>query len=120
MSSDRYPRNRTCLCSLCLWTAWRRAGSFEISSPMIRSVTSSNPFVPQIRERLDQPDEVLVRLDVARVEHETAIELIPLANSRDRFLRRRHTEAFVNGVVDDDDLVCRDIEEADDVALGCF
>ena len=73
---------------------------------------------PQLVEGLDQPHEVLVRLDVADVEDEPVIELIPLAHAGDGVGWRRHREVRVDGVVDDDDLLGRDVEEVEDVPLG--
>ena len=55
-------------------------------------------------ERLDQPLEVLVRLDVAGVEHELVVQLIPLADADDVLLARLDAEPLVVGVVDDVDL----------------
>ncbi len=68
-------------------------------------------------ERVDQPLEVLVRLDVARVEHELVVELITLAYAHDVVLARLDAEALVVGVVDDVDLLGRDVDEPQDVAL---
>ena len=47
------------------------------------SFSSSNSRLPQLGERLDQPHEVLVRLDVADVQDEAVIELVALADARD-------------------------------------
>ena len=69
------------------------------------------------RERLDQPHEVLVRLDVADVEDELVIELVALADARRPLLGGVSREVLVDGVVDDDDLLRRDVEEVEDVAL---
>ncbi len=71
----------------------------------------------QVMDRLDQPLEVLVRLDVADVEHERFVQLEPLADALDLVVRRRHQEVIVDGVVDYRHLVGRDAAEAEDVAL---
>ena len=46
----------------------------------------------QLVERLDQPHQVLVRLDVADVEHEPVIELVALAHARDGLRPAASTE----------------------------
>ena len=53
----------------------------------------------------DQPFEVLVRLDVAGVEHELVVQLVALADADDVLLARLDSEALIVGVVDDGDLV---------------
>ena len=55
-------------------------------------------------ERLDQPFEILVRLDVAGIEHVRRVQLITLAHAFDFVGVGRFTVAFVDGVVDDVDL----------------
>ena len=55
-------------------------------------------------ERFDQPLEVLVRLDVAGVEHELVVELIALADADDVLLAGLDREPLVVGVVDHVDL----------------
>ena len=62
---------------------------FEISSPMISSFSVIEAARVQVVERLDQPLEVLVRLDVAGVEHERLVQLVALADARDVLVRRR-------------------------------
>ena len=85
---------------------------------MISSFSSSSSPLPQLGERLDQPHEVLVRLDVADVQHEPVIELVALAHARDLAPRAASiAEPLVDGVVDDDDLLRRHVEEVQDVAL---
>ena len=84
---------------------------------MISSVRSSNPFLRSRFERLNEAHQILVRLDITDVEHEPVVELIALPHPGDRVLRRRDAEAFVDGVVDDDDFIGRNVEEVDDVTL---
>ena len=69
------------------------------------------------RERVDQPLEVLVWLDVARVEHELVGQLVTLAHAHHVLFGRLHREALVVGVVNDVDLVRLGVHEAQDVAL---
>ena len=73
-------------------------------------------FADQI-ERLDQPLEILVRLDVAGVQHELVVKLIPLAHTHDIFLGRVDGEPLVVGVVDHVDLLRLRVDEAEDVAF---
>ena len=61
-----------------------------------------------------------MRFHVARVEHERALQLVPLAHALDVLFPRRHAEALVVGVVDDVDLVGSDVHESQDVALRAF
>ena len=73
---------------------------------MMRSLTCVEIRVlSQHVERFDQPLQVLVRLDVARIEHVRRVQLIALAHPLDFFGGRRLAEAVVDGVVDDVDLV---------------
>jgi len=81
-------------------------------------VVEASPAQPV--ERLDQPHEVLVRLDVADVENELVIELIALADASDVLIDRRGREPIVDRVVHHDDLVRRHVEKTEQVALGRF
>ena len=84
---------------------------------MMSSLTcSSSPFAEHV-ERLDQPLEILVRLDVAGVEDERIVELVALADAHDLVGRGLFAEALVDGVVDDVDLRFRHVEVLEDVAL---
>ena len=74
---------------------------------MISSLSSSELAAAQLGERLDQPDEILVRLDVADVQHELVIELVALPHARDFLLRRLSQKRSSMRVVDDDDLLRR-------------
>ena len=47
-------------------------------------------------ERFDQPLEVLVRLDVAGIEHERIVELVALAHALDIVLGGRRAEPLVD------------------------
>ncbi len=78
-----------------------------MSSPIITSFTMIEAALPHQVERLDQPLEVLVRLDVAGVQHELVVQLIALAHAHDVLLARLDAEALVVGVVDDVDLLRR-------------
>ena len=71
----------------------------------------------QLGERLDQPHQVLVRPDVADVEHELVFQLIPLPHALDRLRGGRRREALLDRVVDHDDLFGRNAEEMHDVAF---
>ena len=73
--------------------------------------------LPHQVERVEQPLEVLVRLDVADVEHEVALELVALGDAPHVVVGRLGREALVDGVVDDGDLLGRHVEELEDVAL---
>ena len=73
---------------------------------------------PHQREGLDQPLDVLVRPDVAHVQHERVVQLEALLDARDVLGGGHAVEALVDGVVGHGDLVGRDAEEAQDVALG--
>ena len=84
---------------------------------MMSSLTCSNPLRPQQRKRFDQPVDVLVRLDVARVEDERRRELEPLADAIDVFRRRRFFEALVERVVDHLDLGGRHAQIVNDVVF---
>ena len=75
---------------------------------------------PRDRKRLDQPPDVLVRLDVADVEHERMIKLVPLPRQVHVDQVGRPQEPLVDGVVDHCHFLRRDVEEAQDVSLGCF
>jgi hypothetical protein len=68
-------------------------------------------------EGLDQALEVLVRLDVPRIQDERAVELVALAHALDFLRRRRLAEPLVDRVVDHVDLLFRDPEVPEDVAL---
>ena len=50
---------------------------------MMSSFRCSKPSLAHAVERLDQALEVLVRLDVADVEHERVVQLVALADPRD-------------------------------------
>ena len=76
--------------------------------------------LPDQMERVEQPLDVLVRLDVADVQRELALELIALLDGAHLVLRRRGREPLVDAVVDDGDLLGRDVEEFEDVALRRF
>src|SRR4051812_39066336 len=54
--------------------------------------------LPQRVERFDQALEILVRLDVARVEHVWGVQLVALAHPLDLLGGRRLAETIVNGV----------------------
>ena len=97
--------------------ARRSSAYLEMSLPMIEQLERVVAVLVQVMDRLDQPLEVLVRLDVADVEHERLVQLEPLADALDLVVRRRHPEVIVDGVVDDRHLVGRDAAEAEDVAL---
>ena len=58
-----------------------------------------------------------MRLDVAGVEHERVVQLVALAHALDLLGAGGAVEPLVDGVVDDVDLVGRDAEVAQDVAL---
>src|SRR5205814_5580380 len=73
--------------------------------------------LPQFGERLDQSYEVFVGLDSSDVQDEALIELETFADTRDLLGRRLHPEPFIDGVVDDRDLLRRHAEEMQDVAL---
>ena len=87
---------------------------------MISSLTCSRSPLPQHVERLDQALEVLVRLDVAGVEHERIVELVALAHPRHLLVVGRLAEALVDRVVDDVDLRLGHAEVPQDVALRGF
>ncbi len=84
---------------------------------MISSLTCSKPSRAQHVERLDQPLEVLVRLDVAGIQHERVVQLVALADALDLLGGRRFAEALVDRVVDDVDLLLGDVEVLQDVPL---
>ena len=89
----------------------QRRQYFEISSPMISSLSVLEVRrLRSIVERLDQPLEVLVRLDVAGVEHERVVRADtararaprPLRGRRRRSARRsrcRSTSIFSGGTL---------------------
>ena len=65
------------------------------------------PLGPRPAERVDQPLDVLVRLDVADIQHERVIELISLAHEVHPLGIGRRQEALVDRVVNHDDLLGR-------------
>ena len=71
---------------------------------MMSSLTCSSSLAPDDVERFDQPLEVLVRLDVARIEDERIVQLIPFADPHHFVGRRLLVESLVDRVVDDRDL----------------
>ena len=75
---------------------------------------------PRDRKRLDQPLDVLVRLDVAHVEHEWVIQLVALPRQVHPHRVRGTQEPLVDGVVDNLHFLRRNVEETQDVALRCL
>ena len=73
--------------------------------------------LPDHVERLDQPLEILVRLDVARVEDERIVQLVALLTRMTSSAHGLLAEPLVDRVVDDVDLRFRHVEVAQDVAL---
>ena len=71
-------------------------------------------------KRLDQPLEVFMGLDVACVEHERPVELVPLAHEPDGLRVGLLPEAVVNRVVNDIDAGLGYAEVAEDVAFRCL
>ena len=71
----------------------------------------------QVMKRFDQALDVLVRLDVSRVQHELLLQLEPFAHAVDLRRRRHLAEAVVEAVVNDGDLLLGNLEVAQDVAL---
>ena len=61
-----------------------------------------------------------MRLDVANVERETAVELVSLLDARDLLVGGRDVQALIDCVVGDGDLLGRHVEPAQDVVLGGF
>ena len=82
---------------------------------MMTSFSSVEPRLPHELKRVDQPLDVLVRLDVADVQHEVAVELIPLAHAPHVVFGRLGGEPLVDRVGDDGDLLGRHAE----VVAGC-
>ena len=85
---------------------------------MMMSSSSGSSLLPHEMKRLDEPLEILVRLDVADIQQIRVAQLVPLARIDDVLFARRHAESIVDGVRRDDDLVRRHVEELQDVALG--
>ena len=77
-------------------------------------------LLPQLVERVDQPLEVLVRLDVADVERERVLQLVARPHPLELLLVGRHGQPLVDRVVDDRHLVGRHVEPAQDVELRRF
>jgi hypothetical protein len=68
-------------------------------------------------ERFDQTLEVLVRLDVPDVERERVLQLVAGADPFHVLVGGFERQPFVDGVVDDRDLVGRHAEPAEDIEL---
>ena len=95
-------------------------GSFEISSPMMSSLRSSNPRCRSRSNASISRTRFLCGLMLPTYSTKPSCELVALADARDVLLGRLPPEAFVDGVVDDDDLFGRHVEEVQDVALRGF
>ena len=74
-------------------------------------------LVPQEMKRIDQPFEILVGLDIARVKDERGRELVALADALHVLSGRCLPVALVDGVIDHIDARLGHAEVAQDVAL---
>ena len=84
---------------------------------MISSLTLPDECSRSSGEGLDQPVEVLVRLDVACVQHERRRQKKSLSDARDLRLGRRRFEALVEGVGNHFNLALGHLEVVHDVLL---
>ena len=97
---------------------WIRNIFFDHPKPLDEQRQIIEAARAQLIECLNKADQILVRLDVANVQHEPVVELVAFSDPRDGFVRRRDAKSLVDRVVHHDDLFRWNIQQADDVALG--
>ena len=84
----------------------RRVDEIPVLNAVIRD-TEFQPALAHQVKRLDQPAEILVRLDVPGVEHELVVELVPLPHAHHVFLGWLDSEPLIIRVVDHIDFLRR-------------
>ena len=77
-------------------------------------------LLTQEDERVDEALEILVRLDIAGIHHESILKLVSLPDVCHLLFRRLSVKVIGDRVVNDGDLILRHGKEAEDVPLRGF